>query len=52
MSLTWWNCARGVRSGLMPFGQEMTIGLRVPPKCDAISLVCWNGVLPAHAHPA
>ena len=52
MSLTWWNCARGMSSGLMPFGHEMTIGLRVPPKCDAISFVYWNGVLPAQAQPA
>ena len=39
MSLTWWNWARGVASGLMPFGQEITSGLRVPPKCEATSLV-------------
>ena len=52
MSLTWWNCDRGVLSGLIPFGQEMTIGLRVPPKCAATSLVDRNGVLPAHAQPA
>ncbi len=36
----------------MPFGHEMTIGLRVPPKCEAISFVYWNGVLPAQAQPA
>ena len=52
MSLTWWNCDRGVLSGLIPFGQEMTIGLRVPPKCAATSLVERNGVLPAQAQPA
>ena len=52
MSLTWWNCDRGVLSGLIPFGHEMTIGLRVPPKCAATSLVDRNGVLPAHAQPA
>ena len=52
MSLTWWNCDRGVLSGLIPFGQEITIGLRVPPKCAATSLVDRNGVLPAHAQPA
>ena len=52
MSLTCENCARGVRSGLMPLGHEMTIGLRVPPKCEATSLVWRNGVLPAQAQPA
>ena len=52
MSFTWWNCARGAGSGLMPLGHEMTIGLRVPPKCEATSLVWWNGVLPAQAQPA
>ena len=52
MSLTWWNWERGVLSGLMPFGQEIASGLRVPPKWEAISLVCWNGVSPAQAQPA
>ena len=28
------------------------MGLRVPPKCEATSLVCWNGVFPAQAQPA
>ena len=27
MSFTWWNCARGVGSGWMPFGHETTSGL-------------------------
>ena len=36
----------------MRAGHEIAIGLRVPPKCDATSLVWWNGVLPAHAQPA
>jgi hypothetical protein len=52
MSLTWWNWARGILSGLIPLGQEITIGLRVPPKWEAINLVYWNGVLPAQAQPA
>ena len=52
MSLTWWNCARGVLSGLIPFGHETTSGLRVPPKWEATSFVYWNGVSPAHAQPA
>src|SRR5208337_3150868 len=37
---------------LIPIGQETTIGLRVPPKCAATSLVDRKGVLPAHAQPA
>ena len=52
MSLTWWNCDRGILSGLMPLGHETTSGLRVPPKCAATNFVDLNGVLPAHAHPA
>ena len=35
----------------MRFGQEITIGLRVPPRCDATCLVHWNGVLAASAQP-
>src|SRR5947209_1560070 len=52
MSLTWWNWLRGVGSGLIIAGQRTAIGLRVPPKCDAISLVPLYGALPAHAQPA
>jgi hypothetical protein len=52
MSLTWLNCDRGVPSCLILAGQETTIGLRVPPKSEAISLVYLNGVLPAQAKPA
>ncbi|MNT74500.1 hypothetical protein D3C72_2133250 [compost metagenome] len=52
MSLTWWNCERGVVSGRMPRGHDTTSGVRVPPKCAAISLVLWNGVEPAQAQPA
>ena len=33
----------------MPFGQEMTRPLRVPPKWLATCLVHWNGVLVAQA---
>ncbi len=28
------------------------MGLRVPPKCEAMSLVYFKGVLPAQAQPA
>src|SRR6516165_8173525 len=52
MSLTWWNCGRGVVSGLILAGQRTDIGLRVPPKCEARSFVPLYGVLPAHAQPA
>ena len=37
--MTWWNCERGIVSGLMRAGHDTAIGLRVPPKCAAISLV-------------
>ncbi|TWU18524.1 hypothetical protein Poly21_06870 [Allorhodopirellula heiligendammensis] len=33
-------------------GHEMTMGLRVPPKYEAVCLVPLNGVLPAQAQPA
>ena len=36
---------------LIPFGQCITMPLRVPPKWLATCLVHWNGVLPAHAQP-
>ncbi len=52
MSMTWWNCERGVASGLMPLGHETAIGWRVPPKCAPTSLVDLYGVLPAQAQPA
>ena len=52
MSFTWWNCVRVAASGLMAFGQDTASGVRVPPKCEATSLVAWYGVLPAHAQPA
>ncbi len=51
-SLQWWNWARGVASGLILAGQRTAIGFRVPPKCEASSLVPLYGVLPAHPQPA
>ena len=36
---------------LMRAGQEMTMPLRVPPKCEATCLVHWNGVSIACAQP-
>src|SRR6516225_3812522 len=46
-SMTWWNCERGVASGLICLGQETAIGCRVPPKWAATSLVDLYGVEPA-----
>ncbi len=51
MSMTWWNCVRMPPLSLMRAGQEMTMPLRVPPKCEAICLVHWNGVSIACAQP-
>jgi hypothetical protein len=47
----WWNWVRIPPLSLIRFGQEMTSGLRVPPKCEAICLPHWKGVSMAHAHP-
>ena len=35
-----------------PFGQWMTVPLRVPPKSEATCLVHWKGVSKATAQPA
>ena len=51
MSMTWWNWVRMPPLSLMRAGQEMTRPLRVPPKCEAICLVHWNGVSIACAQP-
>jgi hypothetical protein len=52
MSMTWENCDRSPPpAGTMP-GQWITIGLRVPPRCEPTCLPHWNGVLPAHAQAA
>ena len=39
MSLQWWNWVRGAVSGAILAGQRTTIGLRVPPRCDASSFM-------------
>ena len=39
MSFTWWNWPRIMPSAVMRRGQEIAIGLRVPPKWLATSLV-------------
>src|SRR5271154_529677 len=51
-SITCKNCGRGVGSALIFAGQRIASGLRVPPKCAAISLVDLYGELPAQPHPA
>ena len=50
MSMTWWNCVRTPPASLMPAGHEIARPCRVPPKCEAICLVYWNGVSNAHDH--
>ena len=50
MSVTCVNCERRPPLSLIRCGQRTTSGLRVPPRCEAICLPHWNGVLLAHAH--
>jgi len=52
MSMTCENCVRRPPLSLMPFGQRMTVPLRVPPKSEATCLVHENGVSNATAQPA
>ena len=52
MSMTWVNCDRSAPPGGTWPGQWMTIGLRVPPRCEPTCLPHWKGVLPAHAQAA
>ena len=51
MSMTWWNWLRMPPASLMRAGQDMAMPLRVPPKCEATSLVHWYGVSQAQAQP-
>ena len=51
MSMTWWNWLRSPPLSLMRAGQDMTMPLWVPPKCEAICLNHWKGVLSARAQP-
>ena len=39
MSMQWWNCERRPPRSEMPFGQDITSPLRVPPKCDATCFI-------------
>ena len=52
MSMQWVNWGAAIARSRMRFGQDTTIGLRVPPRCEATCLPHWNGVLPAHAQAA
>ncbi|MNP66638.1 hypothetical protein D3C76_1623690 [compost metagenome] len=51
ISLTWLNWLRNPPRSVIPFGHVITIGLRVPPRCDATVFVHLNGVSIAHAQP-
>ena len=51
-SMAWVKCERSAPPSVIRAGQWMTIGLRVPPRCEPTCLPHWNGVLPAHAHAA
>ncbi len=46
------NCVRRSPPAAIRFGQEITIGSRVPPRWLAICLPHWNGVLFACAQAA
>ncbi len=50
-SIRWVNACRGASSGSIRAGQLTTIGLRVPPRCEATCFTHWKGVLPAQAQP-
>ena len=52
MSMAWVKCERSAPVPVMRAGQWMTIGLRVPPRCEPTCLPHLNGVFPAHAHAA
>ena len=43
---------RSAAAILIRAGQWITIGLRVPPRCEATCLPHWKGVSTAHAHAA
>src|SRR5579871_1043806 len=50
-SIKWANWVRVPPVSLIFAGQETTIGLREPPKCDATCFTHWKGALPAQAQP-
>ena len=49
MSMQWVNWERNPPASLIRCGQETTMPLRVPPRCEATCLPHWKGALPAHA---
>ena len=51
-SMTWWNWVRNSPRAAIPRGHETAMPLRVPPKCDAICFIHWNGASSAHAQAA
>ena len=51
MSMIEQNCERTPPVCLIRSGHEITRPFRVPPKCEAICLVHWNGVSMACAQP-
>ncbi len=52
MSITWVKWLRRAPPSLTCSGQWTTIGLRVPPRCEATCFPHLNGALPAHAQAA
>ena len=50
MSVTWWKLLRSAPASLMRRGHCTAIALRVPPKCEAICFIHWNGESSAQAH--
>ncbi len=49
MSMQWVNWEHSAPASLIRAGQETTMPLRVPPRCEATCLPHWKGALPAHA---
>jgi hypothetical protein len=45
-SMTCVNCERSPPVAVIRWGQWMTMGFRVPPRCEPTCLPHWNGVLP------
>ena len=48
-SMQWVNWERKPPASVIRSGQETTMPLRVPPRCEATCLPHWNGALPAQA---
>ena len=50
-SITWLNCVRIPFFAWMPFGHDMTMPLRVPPKSDGTCFIQPNGASNPTAQP-